>query len=221
MTREEKESLILNNRGIAGLIAKKAYNISYVRKAFGSFEDVYQVGMVALCKAAEHFDPTRLAKSGPRKGLPVVFGSYAGKAIWNEITRTSCLVSKIRLPAGLNSSKTPKHIRELALKASVIERLDHTEAAESIYDNSEYYNPVDEACFNEYRSKIKEHINNLTERQCKTIKSCFGIEVEQIPVSRLNKEFKISRQRIQQIKDDALKILRKKFIASGIRKGEI
>lgn len=70
---DEQQALVADNLGLVGAVIKGSVrNINLI--GLFSYQDIFQIGCLGLCKAA--------AKHNPEKGK---FGTYAYKAIRNEI----------------------------------------------------------------------------------------------------------------------------------------
>ncbi len=208
MTKEERDNLILSNRGIVGIIAKKAMGVPYIRKSLGSYEEVFQTGMVALCHAADKFDPTRLARSGLRKGKLIAFGSYAGRAIWNEITSSAQKCAQVGLPTSYGKSNTPVYILEKIEQATNIKQLDHLVACENIYD-CRAADPLDILANKEIRKRILGRVSRLENRERVILRASFGIGTEEKALHAISQDLHITKQRVQQIREVAMEKLRK------------
>ena len=102
MTDTEQE-LILNN---LPLVEKLIYQVGYQKGIVGmEFEDLYQIGCIALCKAAAHYRPDRGA----------AFKTYANKVIRNMLQdhreHTSYVQSRLcYLDAPLSSAEEGSYL---------------------------------------------------------------------------------------------------------------
>lgn len=215
MTKKERNNLILDNRGLVGVVTLKALRLDYVKRSLGSYEDVFQVGMIGLCKAADGFDAKRKARSGPRKGKPVAFGTYAGKVIWNEIVHTAQESALVGIPSNFNRKTVPEYLNEKAKLALGVKQLDYTKACESLHDRDCHMPILQKIANNEIVDCLIRHLPQLSSRDRKVINTCFGIGVKQAPARTLVRSFKLSTQRIHQIKDSAILFLKDKMEEHG------
>ncbi|RJQ27089.1 sigma-70 family RNA polymerase sigma factor [Candidatus Parcubacteria bacterium] len=215
MNAKDREKLIMDNTGVVGIVAKKAWGLNYVRKSLGTFEDAFQIGMVGLCKAADKFDPTRLVQKGPTKGKPVKFGSYAGITVWNEITRTAISNSIIALPEIIAKKKKNANLKyeELAKKALSTRYIEDVQIDPR--DRRSLSVP-DKIHNREVFSILNEHISKLDDRQQRVIKTYFHFPGFKGPGCDLSADLGITRQRVQQVKCEAILKLKKSLESSLI-----
>lgn len=189
----KREKMILDNMGLVHMMVHKAMRVPHVQRSF-TIEDAVQSGMVALIRAVDKFDPTRGWK----------FGTYACRAIWNELLSSATFEGLVRVPATARGSDVPAHIKEAAFKANVVHQLEEARTRETLPDK--YHEAAEEK---EIRSVVWDwlHAKDANRHQ-RVLRSYYGIGTECLKQKELAAREKLSKQRIQQIVKEGLTLMR-------------
>ncbi len=87
----ERDKLILDNRGLVHAVARRTYFTNRLGKKGIELDDMIGIGMIALIKSAQYFDPDNVANAK--------FATYATSSIRREIWRAVLNSSNvIKLP---------------------------------------------------------------------------------------------------------------------------
>ena len=227
--KSAREELITRNLRLVLSIARK-YNGTAL-----SFADLVQEGSIGLMKAVEKFDPSRgfkfstyatywirqaigraLAEQNKVIRIPVHMADLASKVK----KATSELTQKLgQVPTAEQIAKFMKidasKVREvwdfsretLSLDVPVGEDEDAT-MGDLVADErfeSPYFNIVKE----ERHTQIMAALATLEPREAEVIKMRFGIDTEQpMTLEEIGKVFKVTRERIRQIEEKAMRKLR-------------
>src|SRR5690606_5066639 len=76
------------------------------------------------------------------------------------------------------------------------------------------YNPVDDSDLDLYR-KVTESMSVLSDRQKQILMSYFGLNGPKLTLEEISEEFEITRERVRQIKEAALKKMRRSTLLSA------
>ena len=147
-----------------------------------SLPDLINEGNLGLIKAAEKFDETRGFK----------FISYAVWWIRQSILQALAEQSRIvRLPLNQVGS------------------LNKISKAFSKFEQENERRPSDRSLMNESLAKeIDRALATLTERECEIIKMFFGIGCQEMTLEEIGDKFGLTRERVRQIKEKAIRRLR-------------
>lgn len=179
MNKEEKDTLITSNMGYVVTLARQ------YKSDILSTDDLIGEGCIGLMKAADKFDPSR--------GKPfVTFAApYIRKAIEDAITRLTgdipVMSTDESLPVGSNNNFT---------LLNVLEDKDSPKADHAVEQNA-------------LSDRMLEAISMLDEREQAVIKRFFGIEYERMTMAEIGEEMGLKRERIRQIRDKAMRKLKK------------
>ena len=172
-----------------------------------SLPDLINEGNLGLIKAAEKFDETRGFK----------FISYAVWWIRQSILQALAEQSRIvRLPlnqvGSLNkiskafSKFEQENERRPSVDAPFVEGEDNSLLDVLVNDDA----PIaDRSLMNESLAKeIDRALATLTERECEIIKMFFGIGCQEMTLEEIGDKFGLTRERVRQIKEKAIRRLR-------------
>jgi RNA polymerase primary sigma factor len=179
MNKEEKDTLITSNMGYVVTLARQ------YKSDILSTDDLIGEGSIGLMKAVEKFDPSR--------GKPfVTFAApYIRKAIEDAITRLTGDIPVMSrdesLPIGSNNNFT---------LLNVLEDKDSPKADHAVEQNA-------------LSDRMLEAISMLDEREQAVIKRFFGIKYERMTMAEIGEEMGLKRERIRQIRDKAMRKLKK------------
>ena len=179
MNKEEKDTLITSNMGYVVTLARQ------YKSDILSTDDLIGEGSIGLTKAVEKFDPSR--------GKPfVTFAApYIRKAIEDAITLLTgdipVMSTDESLPIGSNNNFT---------LLNVLEDKDSPKADHAVEQNA-------------LSDRMLEAISMLDEREQTVIKRFFGIEYERMTMAEIGEEMGLKRERIRQIRDKAMRKLKK------------
>ena len=94
-TVEERNALVMANTGIVGHVIKRLSEAD--RKLLGGWDDCFQLGVIALMRAAELYNPDRIS-TARKPGLKASFGTYAHTAVSNYLSRAITQSGLVRVP---------------------------------------------------------------------------------------------------------------------------
>ena len=166
-----------------------------------SLPDLINEGNLGLIKAAEKFDETRGFK----------FISYAVWWIRQSILQALAEQSRIvRLPLNIPVDKISDTLkvsgRHISVDAPFVEGEDNSLLDVLVNDDA----PIaDRSLMNESLAKeIDRALATLTERECEIIKMFFGIGCQEMTLEEIGDKFGLTRERVRQIKEKAIRRLR-------------
>ena len=181
-----------------------------------SLPDLINEGNLGLIKAAEKFDETRGFK----------FISYAVWWIRQSILQALAEQSRIvRLPLNHERRPSPEELadeldipvdkisdtlkvsgRHISVDAPFVEGEDNSLLDVLVNDDA----PIaDRSLMNESLAKeIDRALATLTERECEIIKMFFGIGCQEMTLEEIGDKFGLTRERVRQIKEKAIRRLR-------------
>lgn len=179
MNKKERDTLITSNMGYVVTLARQ------YKSDILSTNDLVGEGSIGLMKAAKKFDPSR--------GKPfVTFAApYIRKAIEDAIARLTgdvpVMSTDESLPIGSNNNFT---------LLNVLEDKDAPKADHAVEQNA-------------LSDKMSEAISTLDKREQAIVKRFFGIECERMTMTEIGEEMGLKRERVRQIRDKAMRKLRK------------
>ena len=179
MNKEEKDTLITSNMGYVVTLARQ------YKSDILSTDDLIGEGSIGLMKAVEKFDPSR--------GKPfVTFAApYIRKAIEDAITRLTgdipVMSTDESLPIGSNNNFTLLNV----LEDKDSPKADHTVEQNALSD------------------QLTGAVATLNEREQAVVRRFFGIECERMTMAEIGEELGLKRERVRQIRDKAMRKLRK------------
>jgi RNA polymerase sigma factor (sigma-70 family) len=197
------------------MAARRLMKCSRVSSAL-TLEDAFQAGVIGAIKAAQLWDPERLA---PRTGKPVKFVTYMVHAVNQNIFRAADNAALIRVPTHLTSnvdkslSGGPQHgfygkrghLIERAMRARLVMEIPETVEPEG----REQVLAMDAVALNERRALVLGALHWLTAREKEVIRRRFGLHgVEPEHLDVIGADLGLTRERIRQIQRKALEKLR-------------
>ena len=179
MKKNERDALITGNMGYVVTLARQ------YRSELLSTDDLISEGSIGLMKAADKFDPSR--------GKPfVTFAApFIRKSIEDAISRITGEVPVMStdesLPIGSNNNFTLLNV------------LEDTGA------------PKTDAILeqNSLSDEMATAISTLNEREQAVIRRYFGIESQRMTMAEIGEELGLKRERVRQIRDKAVRKLKK------------
>lgn len=178
-TQEKRDELVTKNMGYVVTLARQ-YSSELL-----STDDLISEGTIGIIKAAEKYDPSR--------GKPfVTFAApYIRKSIEEAIRRVTGDVpvrsTDESLPVGSNNNFTLLNV----LEDKDAPRADEQTEATSLSD------------------RLIAFIGLLDEREQAVVRGFFGIGCEKVTMAEIAAELGIKRERVRQIRDKALRKLRR------------
>lgn len=181
---DHRNELINNNMGYVVTLARQ------YRHELLSTEDLVSEGSIGLIKAAEKYDPSR-GKPFVTFAAPYIRHSIE-EAIRKVTGEIPVLSTDESLPVGSKNNYTLLNVLEDkdATKADVI--LEHTSLSDDLIRT----------------------IVLLNEREQAIVKSFFGVDSERKTMAEIGIELGLKRERVRQIRDKALRKMRKASIHS-------
>lgn len=179
MKTSERDALITGNMGYVVTLARQ------YKSELLSTDDLISEGSIGLMKAADKFDPSR--------GKPfVTFAApYIRRSIEDAISRLTgevpVLSTDESLPIGSHNNYTLLNV----LEDKGAPKTDATLEQNALSDD------------------MTVAINTLNEREQAVIKRCFGIESQHMTMAEIGEELGLKRERVRQIRDKAMRKLRK------------
>ena len=174
-----------------------------------SLPDLINEGNLGLIKAAEKFDETRGFK----------FISYAVGSL-NKISKAFSkfeqenerrpspeeLADELDIPVDKISDTLKVSGRHISVDAPFVEGEDNSLLDVLVNDDA----PIaDRSLMNESLAKeIDRALATLTERECEIIKMFFGIGCQEMTLEEIGDKFGLTRERVRQIKEKAIRRLR-------------
>jgi len=237
--RKAFERLVNSNLRFVVTVAKQYQNQGF------SLGDLINEGNVGLIKAARRFDETRgfkfisYAVWWIRQSILQALGEQ-GRVVRLPLNRIGIL-SKIRK---INSEFEQTHGRE-PTAAEVAEKLkvsgsDINDALQisgknisidapvkigdensllSLLTNTIHPAPDDSLIRNSLRLEINNSLKSLTERESEVLKLYFGLDCEHaLTLEDIGEKFHLTRERVRQIKEKAIRRLRHKKRSESLRK---
>ena len=179
MDRNERDHLITSNMGYVVTLARQYKNDLL------STDDLVSEGSIGLMKAADKFDP--------RRGKPfVTFAApYIRQSIEDAIKRVTgempVLSTDESLPVGSNNNFT---------LLNVLEDKDAPKADHGVEQNA-------------LSDDLVRAIGFLNEREQAVIRGIYGVDEERKTMAEIGMALGLKRERVRQIRDKALRKLRK------------
>ena len=179
MNKSERDALATSNMGYVVTLARQ------YKSDILSTDDLVGEGSIGLMKAADRYDPSR--------GKPfVTFAApYIRKSIEEAISRSSgetpVLSTDESLPVGSNNNFT---------LLNVLEDKDAPKADHEVEQNA-------------LSDDLAEAIHTLNEREQAVVRKIYGIESERMTMAEIGEEMGLKRERVRQIRDKAMRKLRK------------
>lgn len=212
--KEEREVALLtikgNKKAQAKLIRANLRLVVSIAKKFAtdgvSIEDIVQEGNIGLLKAVEKFDPS----------FGVRFSTYATYWIKQSIQRA--------VRGRMSVIKVPTNVAELAIKGQVSDIADSARRAmtpSTSFDDADTKisdlmigddpNPQDVADVVITREYLQSVLNKLPKRTSEVLRRRFGLHSKKgkcATFDTISKLMKISKERVRQIEDEGLVLLR-------------
>ena len=223
-----REKMTVSNLRLVVSIAKY-----YVNRGL-AFMDVIEEGNIGLLKAVERFDPkaeTRFStyatwwiKQSIRRAITNTVKTVRVPAYMVEIisqwkSATNELASKLgrqpTLAEVANKVNIPiekvnviKRVVRTAMNASQPVSLDMDWVGNDVIEDQSVKKP-DEEFFEQYdRDEVQHYLSELTEREGKVLRMRYGLATgEPMTLEQIGNELSLTRERIRQIEDEALKKL--------------
>ena len=179
MKKSERDALITGNMGYVVTLARQ------YRSELLSTDDLISEGSIGLMKAADKFDPSR--------GKPfVTFAApFIRKSIEDAISRITGEVPVMStdesLPIGSNNNFT---------LLNVLEDKDAPKTDAILEQNS-------------LSDEMATAISTLNEREQAVIRRYFGIDSQRMTMAEIGTELGLKRERVRQIRDKAVRKLKK------------
>ena len=172
-----------------------------------SLPDLINEGNLGLIKAAEKFDETRgfpLNQVGSLNKISKAFSKFEQE---NE-RRPSPeeLADELDIPVDKISDTLKVSGRHISVDAPFVEGEDNSLLDVLVNDDA----PIaDRSLMNESLAKeIDRALATLTERECEIIKMFFGIGCQEMTLEEIGDKFGLTRERVRQIKEKAIRRLR-------------
>ena len=179
MKASERDTLITSNMGYVVTLARQ------YKSDILSTDDLISEGSIGLMKAADKFDPSR--------GKPfVTFAApYIRKSIEEAISRVSgempVMSTDESLPVGSNNNFTLLNV----LEDKDAPKTDHILEQGTLSD------------------ELAQAIGTLNEREQAVVRKFFGVDCQRMTMAEIGEELGLKRERIRQIRDKAMRKLRK------------
>lgn len=190
LTDDESE-MVERNMGLVGFVVKQRKSKAMEHK------DQFQIGYVALIKAAQTFDAS--------KG--VAFSTYAIKCINSELYNSTRKANQIRIPAYLQAknASTRKHFVD-AVQSRKLTSLDAV--MENTGDHPAVAADVDPICEREAADMLHRAIDSLSRREQDVVR---GIDLRGETLLSLGRRHSVHRTMITYIRSQAHQKLREKL----------
>ena len=179
MKASERDTLITSNMGYVVTLARQ-YKSNIL-----STDDLISEGSIGLMKAADKFDPSR--------GKPfVTFAApYIRKSIEEAISRVTgempVMSTDESLPVGSNNNFTLLNV----LEDKDAPKTDHILEQGTLSD------------------ELAQAIGTLNEREQAVVRKFFGVDCQRMTMAEIGEELGLKRERVRQIRDKAMRKLRK------------
>ena len=179
MKTSERDALITANMGYVVTLARQ------YKSELLSTDDLISEGSIGLMKAADKYDPSR--------GKPfVTFAApFIRRSIENAISRRAgevpIMSTDESLPIGSNNNFTLLNVLEDKSAPKTDATLDQ----------------------NYLSDEMAAAISTLNEREQAVIRRCYGIESQRMTMAEIGEELGLKRERVRQIRDKAVRKLRK------------
>lgn len=179
MKASERDTLITSNMGYVVTLARQ------YKSDILSTDDLISEGSIGLMKAADKFDPSR--------GKPfVTFAApYIRKSIEEAISRVTgempVMSTDESLPVGSNNNFTLLNV----LEDKDAPKTDHILEQGTLSD------------------ELAQAIGTLNEREQAVVRKFFGVDCQRMTMAEIGEELGLKRERIRQIRDKAMRKLRK------------
>jgi len=179
MDTNQRDALITANMGYVVTLARQ------YKSELLTTDDLISEGSIGLMKAADKYDPNR--------GKPfVTFAApYIRRSIEEAISRVTgeapVMSTDESLPVGSNNNFTLLNI------------LEDKDAPKADHDLEQ----------NALTDEMAEAINTLNEREQAVIRRLYGIDSQRMTMAEIGEELELKRERVRQIRDKALRKMRK------------
>ena len=179
MKTSERDALITANMGYVVTLARQ------YKSELLSTDDLISEGSIGLMKAADKYDPSR--------GKPFVTfaASFIRRSIENAISRLAgempVMSTDESLPIGSNNNFTLLNV----LEDKGAPKTDATLEQNVLSD------------------EMTTAISTLNEREQAVVRRYFGIESQRMTMAEIGEELGLKRERVRQIRDKAVRKLRK------------
>jgi RNA polymerase primary sigma factor len=179
MDTNKRDALITANMGYVVTLARQ------YKSELLTTDDLISEGSIGLMKAADKYDPNR--------GKPfVTFAApYIRRSIEEAISRVTgeapVMSTDESLPVGSNNNFTLLNI------------LEDKDAPKADHDLEQ----------NALTDEMAEAINTLNEREQAVIRRLYGIDSQRMTMAEIGEELELKRERVRQIRDKALRKMRK------------
>ena len=179
MKASERDTLITSNMGYVVTLARQ------YKSDILSTNDLISEGSIGLMKAADKFDPSR--------GKPfVTFAApYIRKSIEEAISRVTgempVMSTDESLPVGSNNNFTLLNV----LEDKDAPKTDHILEQGTLSD------------------ELAQAIGTLNEREQAVVRKFFGVDCQRMTMAEIGEELGLKRERVRQIRDKAMRKLRK------------
>jgi RNA polymerase sigma factor (sigma-70 family) len=181
--------LVQKNRGLVYVIVRTVYRLNWIAHAYGTEEDVLQDGMIALCNSARRYNPK----------VGVKFSTYATIAIRHEIHKRFAEAGMVHIPDYARSPKSKYYLN--ARNALVVSTLSGTHP---LYASPEPDAFVSDDC--------RDALALLPPRLRIVLVKLFGFDGKGgMTLSALGREQHLCRERIRELREEGLKLLRPAF----------
>ena len=179
MKASERDTLITSNMGYVVTLARQ------YKSDILSTDDLISEGSIGLMKAADKFDPSR--------GKPfVTFAApYIRKSIEEAISRVTgempVMSTDESLPVGSNNNFTLLNV------------LEDKDAPKTDYI-------LEQGTLSD---ELAQAIGTLNEREQAVVRKFFGVDCQRMTMAEIGEELGLKRERVRQIRDKAMRKLRK------------
>lgn len=190
-SRVDRDALLERNMGIVYLCVYRARRSPAIRR-WVSFEDAVQLALLVACRAAELFDES--------KGI--TFGAYVGRTIWNKLAQA---VDEARGLPGNSSCRGlwGQELKFVSLTAFPAE-------PRGLRKLGQLPAPDEEAVRREVAALVRASLVHLTTRELQVVTLRYGLRGGECwTLSEVADAMGISKQRVQQLQEQALEKLRR------------
>lgn len=231
--QKTRQSMISSNTGLVAFVACK-----YKTQAL-AFEDLMQEGTIGLIKAVDRFDPSRgirfstyaifwikqaisrlIVKQEKVVRLPIALAERA--SVIFEIMR-NCYLEHNRWPTLLElKAKCDMSMDDIKTISRYYQATHSLDTSESDDDDSytlmsslpqtQFAQPLDDLIQNNLNLYLDQIVDSLTEKEATILNMRFGLRNHhEMTLQAIADQLHVTRERVRQIQNDALKKLKQQF----------